>query len=71
MIRASIILKLSSFEESGAIIQAMTTSIAQDSLDSGCKIDERFCYIRTASQAVRSLNALNATSLMADFLKYV
>jgi len=49
----------------------MTTSIAHASADYGNMADERYCFLRNAHLAVRALNALNATGVMGDYLRYV
>ena len=70
VIRASITLKLCSFEETGAIIAAMTTSIPE-SPDSGRNWDYRYCWLRDAYFVVHALNRLGATRTMEDYLGYI
>jgi pentatricopeptide repeat protein len=70
VIRASITLKLSHFEESGAIVAAMTTSIPEGP-DSGRNWDYRYCWLRDAFFVVRALNRLGATKTMEGFLDYI
>ena len=55
VIRAAITLKLCAFEETGAIIAAMTTSIPE-APDSGRNWDYRFCWLRDAYFVVHALN---------------
>jgi GH15 family glucan-1,4-alpha-glucosidase len=57
VMRAAITLKLCQFEETGAIVAAMTTSIPE-APDSGRNWDYRYCWIRDAFFVVRALNAL-------------
>ena len=59
VIRAAITLKLSSFEETGAIIAAHTTSIPE-APGSGRTWDYRFCWLRDAYFVVRALNRIGA-----------
>jgi GH15 family glucan-1,4-alpha-glucosidase len=70
VIRAAITLKLCSFEESGGIVAAMTTSIPEGP-ESGRGWDYRFCWIRDAYFTVQALNRLGATLTMEGFIRYV
>ena len=56
VIRAAITLKLSLFEDTGAIVAAMTTSIPE-APDSGRNWDYRYCWLRDAFFVVRALNS--------------
>jgi GH15 family glucan-1,4-alpha-glucosidase len=70
VIRASITLKLCNFEETGAIIAAMTTSIPE-APDSGRNWDYRYCWLRDAYFVVHALNRLGATKTMEGYLNYI
>ncbi len=70
VIRAAITLKLSLFEDTGAIVAAMTTSIPE-SADSGRNWDYRFCWLRDAFFVVRALNSLSETATMEDYLRWL
>ena len=70
IIRAAISLKLSNFEETGAIIAAHTTSIPE-APGSGRTWDYRFCWLRDAYFVVKALNRLGATQTMEDFISYI
>lgn len=70
VIRASITLKLCSYEETGAIIAAMTTSIPE-APDSGRNWDYRYCWLRDAYFVVHALNRLGATRTMEGYLSYI
>ncbi|MBL27657.1 MAG: glucoamylase, partial [Rhodospirillaceae bacterium] len=70
VIRAAITLKLCSFEETGAIIAAATTSIPE-AIDSGRNWDYRYCWLRDAYFVVHALNRLGATKTMEDHLRYI
>ena len=70
VIRAAITLKLCSFEESGAIVAAMTTSIPE-APDTGRNWDYRYCWLRDAYFVVHALNRLGATRTMEEFLRYI
>jgi GH15 family glucan-1,4-alpha-glucosidase len=70
VIRAAITLKLCSFEETGAIVAAMTTSIPE--IDGqGRNWDYRYCWLRDAYFVVRILNRLGYIETMEDFLAYI
>jgi len=70
IIRAAITLKLCSFEETGAIVAALTTSIPEGP-GSGRTWDYRFCWMRDAFFVVRALNRIGATRTMEDFITYI
>lgn len=70
VIRAAITLKLCSFEETGAIIGAMTTSIPE-AANSGRNWDYRYCWLRDAYFVVRALNRLGVVVTMENYLRYL
>jgi len=70
IIRAAITLKLAAFDDTGAVIAALTTSIPE-SPDSGRNWDYRFCWLRDAYFVVNALNRLNATRTMERYLGYI
>lgn len=70
VIRAAITLKLCSFEETGGIVAAMTTSIPEiDGQERNW--DYRFCWLRDAYFVIRTLNRLGYIETMEDFLAYL
>ncbi len=69
MIRAAITLKLCNFEETGAIVAALTTSIPE-APNSGRTWDYRFCWLRDAYFVVKALNRIGATRTMEDFIAF-
>jgi GH15 family glucan-1,4-alpha-glucosidase len=70
VIRAGITLKLSSFEETGGIVAAHTTSIPE-APDSGRTWDYRYCWLRDAYFVVKALNRVGATKTMEDFISFI
>lgn len=70
VIRAAITLKLNVFEDTGAIIAAMTTSIPE-SAGSGRNWDYRYCWIRDAYFVVHALNRLGATRIMERYVGFI
>ncbi len=70
VIRAAITLKLNAFDDTGAIIAAVTTSIPE-SPDSGRNWDYRYCWLRDAYFVVNALNQLGVTATMQHYLEYI
>lgn len=68
--RAAITLRLCSFEETGGIIAAHTTSIPEHS-GSGRNWDYRFCWLRDAYFVINALNHLGATQTMEAYINYI
>ena len=70
VIRAAITLKLCQYEETGAIVAAMTTSIPE-SAHSGRNWDYRYCWLRDAFFVVRALNSLSEVGTMESYLNWL
>jgi GH15 family glucan-1,4-alpha-glucosidase len=70
VIRAAITLKLCSYDDTGAIVAALTTSIPE-SPGSGRTWDYRYCWLRDAYFTVLALNRLSATRTMEAFLRFI
>ncbi|OLC09576.1 MAG: glucoamylase, partial [Gemmatimonadetes bacterium 13_1_40CM_66_11] len=70
VIRAAITLKLNVFEDTGAIVAALTTSIPE-AADSSRNWDYRYCWLRDAYFVVTALNRLGATQTMERYLSFI
>lgn len=70
VIRAAITLKLNAFDDTGAIVAAVTTSIPEAG-DSGRNWDYRYCWLRDAYFVVNALNRLNVTVAMERYMDYI
>jgi len=70
VIRAAITLKLNAYDDTGAIIAALTTSVPE-AANSGRNWDYRYCWLRDGYFVVNALNRLGATRTMERYLAYI
>jgi hypothetical protein len=70
VIRAAVTLKLCTFEDTGAVIAGITSSIPE-APNSGRNWDYRYCWLRDAFFVVRALNALGTTKTMEQYLRSI
>ena len=70
VIRAAITLQLNVFEDTGAVVAAVTTSIPE-AAGSGRNWDSRYCWLRDAWFVISALNGLGATQTMERYLAYI
>ncbi|MCA8967838.1 MAG: glycoside hydrolase family 15 protein, partial [Planctomycetes bacterium] len=70
VVRAAIALKLCWFEETGAILAALTTSIPE-APGTQRTWDYRFCWLRDAYYVVQALNRLGAVDILEGYLAYL
>jgi GH15 family glucan-1,4-alpha-glucosidase len=68
--RAAMTLLLCSFEETGGIVAAHTTSISE-APGSGRNWDYRYCWLRDAYFVVEALNRLGTTETMEAYINYI
>ena len=74
VIRAAITLKLCQYEDTGAIVAALTTSIPEAPVHAGefgRNWDYRYCWLRDAFFVVRALNALAEVGTMEGYLQWL
>ncbi|CAN7491762.1 glycoside hydrolase family 15 protein [Phenylobacterium sp. LjRoot219] len=73
VIRAAITLKLCAYEETGAIVAALTTSIPEHPAADGQarNWDYRYCWLRDAYYVVQALNRLGAADMLENYLVYL
>ncbi len=70
VIRAAITLKLCNFEETGAIVAALTTSVPE-APNTQRNWDYRYCWLRDAYFVIHALNRLGTTKTMEEYLTYI
>ncbi|MBZ6078503.1 glycoside hydrolase family 15 protein [Microvirga puerhi] len=70
VIRAAITLKLCHFEETGAIVAALTTSVPE-APHTKRNWDYRYCWLRDAYFVIQALNRLGTTKTMEEYLTYI
>ncbi|MFP4147271.1 MAG: glycoside hydrolase family 15 protein [Halorhodospira sp.] len=70
VIRAAITLKLNTFEDTGAVIAAVTTSIPE-APNTGRNWDYRYCWLRDAYFVINALNRLGATKTMEHYVRFI
>ncbi len=69
VMRAAITLKLCSYEDTGGIVAAITTSIPE-APSTQRTWDYRYCWLRDAFFVVQALNRLGATHTMEAYINY-
>ena len=70
VIRAAITLKLCTYEDTGAVLAALTTSIPE-AANSTRNWDYRYCWLRDSYFVIQTLNRLGATRTMEAYLHFI
>lgn len=70
VIRSAITLKLCMFEETGAIVAALTTSIPE-APNTIRNWDYRYCWLRDSVFVIRALNRLGVTRTMEQYIGFI
>ncbi len=70
VVRAAVTLKLCTYESTGAIVAAVTTSIPE-APDSGRTWDYRYCWLRDSFFVVRALNSVGAVKTMEHYVQWL
>ncbi len=70
VIRAAITLKLCTYEDTGAVLAALTTSIPE-AANTQRNWDYRYCWLRDSYFTIHALNRLGATRTMEGYLRYI
>jgi GH15 family glucan-1,4-alpha-glucosidase len=70
VIRAAITLKLCTYEDTGAVLAALTTSVPE-APGTSRNWDYRYCWLRDSYFVIQALNRLGATRTMEAYLHFI
>ena len=70
ILRSAMTLKLLTFEKTGAVLAAATTSLPE-TIGEVRNWDYRFCWIRDASMVIKVIAKLGHTQIVKNFIRYI
>ncbi|MBN2745014.1 MAG: glycoside hydrolase family 15 protein [Marinilabiliaceae bacterium] len=70
IIRSALVLKMLSYDKTGAILAALTTSLPE-TVGEERNWDYRFCWIRDASMVIRIMSQLGHVKMAQKYLRYI